>query len=219
MCVLVCQKQVSRAGTSNYIPQILKDAITCPCPWYLLLRDREPAITTRRYYRTKWLVPALDTCFWYRSPQMSWLYVTRSWFAYGHAHDYVIKWKHFPRDLTFLQGIQWSPMNSPHKGQWCGALVFSLICACINDWVNNRKAGDFRRQRAHYDVIVMWCHILSWCVTMKDVAGVCLTLAQISLYIVQCWLFMWYGPYFWHAEVWRGNFVQYRSGQITSRNR
>ena len=170
MCGLVCQKQVPRAGISNYIPRILKDAITCPCPWYLLLRDREPAITTRRYYRTKWLVPALDTCFWY-SPQMSWLYVTRSWFAYCHAHDYVIKWKHFPRDLTFVQGIQWSPKNSPHKGQWCGALVFSLICACINDWVNNRKAGDFRRQRAHYDVIVMWCHILSWCVTMKDVAG------------------------------------------------
>ena len=31
------QKQVSRAGTSNYIPQILWDVITCPCPWYLLL--------------------------------------------------------------------------------------------------------------------------------------------------------------------------------------
>ena len=27
----------SRAGTSNYIPQILWDVITCPCPWYLLL--------------------------------------------------------------------------------------------------------------------------------------------------------------------------------------
>ena len=27
---LVCQKQVSRAGTSNYIPQNLCDVITCP---------------------------------------------------------------------------------------------------------------------------------------------------------------------------------------------
>ena len=34
---VLCQKQVSRAGTSNYIPQILWDVITCPCPWYLLL--------------------------------------------------------------------------------------------------------------------------------------------------------------------------------------
>ena len=34
--------------------------------------------------------------------------------------------------------------------------MFSLICVCINGWVNNRKAGDLRRYRAHYDVIVMW---------------------------------------------------------------
>ena len=34
---LVCQKQVSRAGTSNYIPQYLWDVITCPCPWYFIL--------------------------------------------------------------------------------------------------------------------------------------------------------------------------------------
>ena len=33
----VCQKQISMTGTSNYIPQILWDVITCPCPWYLLL--------------------------------------------------------------------------------------------------------------------------------------------------------------------------------------
>ena len=31
------QKQVSRAGTNNYISQYLRDVITCPCPWYLLL--------------------------------------------------------------------------------------------------------------------------------------------------------------------------------------
>ena len=32
-----CQKQVSGARTSNYIPQILWNVITCSCPWYLLL--------------------------------------------------------------------------------------------------------------------------------------------------------------------------------------
>ena len=41
------------------------------------------------------------------------------------------------------------------KGQWRGALMFSLIYAWINDWVNNREAGDLRRQHGHYDVIVM----------------------------------------------------------------
>ena len=50
------------------------------------------------------------------------------------------------------------PVNSPHKGQWRGALMFSLICVWINGWVNNREAGDFRRHLGHYDVIVMeWC--------------------------------------------------------------
>ena len=46
-------------------------------------------------------------------------------------------------------------VNSPHKGQWCGALMFSLICVWINAWVNNCEAGDLRPYCAHYDVIVM----------------------------------------------------------------
>ena len=71
-------------------------------------------------------------------------------------HDDVIKWKHFPRDWPFARGIH-PPVNSPHKGQWRGALMFSLICVWINPWVNNREAGDLRRYRAHYDVTVMGC--------------------------------------------------------------
>ena len=43
------------------------------------------------------------------------------------VHDDVIKWKHFPRYWPFVRGIYRSPMNSPHKGQLCGALMFSLI--------------------------------------------------------------------------------------------
>ena len=50
-------------------------------------------------------------------------------------------------------GCRWIP---PHKGQWRGALTFSLICVWINGWVNNREAGDLRRYRTHHDVIVMW---------------------------------------------------------------
>ena len=48
-----------------------------------------------------------------------------------------------------------SPVSPPHKGQWRGALIFCLICAWINRWVNNREAGDLRHQCAHYDVTVM----------------------------------------------------------------
>ena len=71
-------------------------------------------------------------------------------------HDDVIKWKHFPRYWPFVRGIHRSPVNCPHKGQWRGALMFSLICARINGWVNNREAGNLRCHRPHYDVIVMW---------------------------------------------------------------
>ena len=72
-----------------------------------------------------------------------------------YGHDDVIKWKHFPRYWPFVWGIHRSPVNSPYKGQWRGALMFSLICVWINGWVNNREAGDLRRYRAHYGVIVM----------------------------------------------------------------
>ena len=66
-----------------------------------------------------------------------------------------MKWKHFPRYWPFVRRIHRSPVNSPHKGQWRGALMFSLICVWINDWVNNGEAGDLRRYRIHYDVTVM----------------------------------------------------------------
>ena len=73
-------------------------------------------------------------------------------------HDDVIKWKNFPCYWPFVRGIHRSPVNSPHKGQWRGALMFSLIWVWINGWVNNGEAGDLRRYRAHYDVLVMTYH-------------------------------------------------------------
>ena len=71
----------------------------------------------------------------------------------GNHHD-VIKSK-FPRYPPFVRGIHLSPVNSPHKGLWRRALMFSLICAWINGSVNNREAGYLRRD--HHDVIVMLC--------------------------------------------------------------
>ena len=66
-------------------------------------------------------------------------------------HDDVIKWKHFPRYWPFVRGIHRWPVNSRHKGQWRGALMFSLICARVN----LSEAGDLRRHRAHYGVTLM----------------------------------------------------------------
>ena len=45
--------------------------------------------------------------------------------------------------------------ESLHKGQWRGALMFSLICAWTNGWTSKWGAGDFRRHRAHDDLTVM----------------------------------------------------------------
>ena len=77
-------------------------------------------------------------------------------------HEDVIKWKHFPRYWPFVRGIHRSPVNSAHKGQWRGALMFSLICVWINGWVKDHEAGDLGRHHAHYDVIVMYCLSQCW---------------------------------------------------------
>ena len=77
-------------------------------------------------------------------------------------HDDVIKWKPFLRNWPFVWGIHRSPVSSAHKGQWCGALMFSLSCASTNVWVNNSDSGDLRRHHAHYDVTVM-----KWIVTVS----------------------------------------------------
>ena len=66
-------------------------------------------------------------------------------------------WRHQMETFSALLAICAgnSRVNSPHKGQWRGALMFSSICAWINGWINNREVGDLRRNRAHYDVTVM----------------------------------------------------------------
>ena len=81
--------------------------------------------------------------------------------------SYRAWWRHqmatFSASLALYAGN--SSVNSSHKGQWRGALMFSLICAWINDWVNNRETGDFRRQRARYDVTLMggvWFKSFQW---------------------------------------------------------
>ena len=49
-------------------------------------------------------------------------------------------------------GHRWIPYAQASGAElWC----FLWSAPWINGWVNNRKAGDLRRHRAHYDVIVM----------------------------------------------------------------
>ena len=92
---------------------------------------------------------------WYEA-LVFWLVLahTSCWTSSRHNDD-VIKWKHFPRYWPYVRGFHRPPVNSPQKGQWHGALMFSLICAWINGWVNNGEDGDLKRHRAHYEVSVM----------------------------------------------------------------
>ena len=122
-----------------------------------LIRENRISRMVRRGVETHDVLVCVKTServmhHWVKSPVALLLF---SIFGLGTHHDDVIKWKHFPRNWPFVRGIHRSPVNSLHKGQWRGALVFSLICVWINDWVNKREAGDLRRYRAHYDVIVM----------------------------------------------------------------
>ena len=71
------------------------------------------------------------------------------------THDDVIIWKYFTRYWPFVRGIHRSPVDSPHKGQSRGAMMFSLICVWTNGWANSWETGHLRRHRAHYDDTVM----------------------------------------------------------------
>ena len=105
--------------------------------------------------------------------------------SYDCAHDDVMKWIRFPRYWPFVRGIHWSPLNSPHKGQhtWRGALMFSLICAWTNGWVNNGDAGDLRRHRAHYDGVVMFLDT-----HMARVVVICFVVVTFTVF----------GDFIWH---------------------
>ena len=100
------------------------------------------------------------------------------WIIFKIIHDDFIKWKLSPRHWPFVRVIRRSPVNSPHKGQWRGA--FSFVCAWTNGWLNNLEAGDLRRYRTHYDVIVM----SAW--RMENVLGFCQWLTHYTLMMVHC---------------------------------
>ena len=96
----------------------------------------------------------------------------RKWIInYTHNKHTIPWWRHQMETLSALLAIcagnSSVPVNSPHKGQWRGALMFSLIRAWINDWVNNREAGDLRRHRGHCGIHWTylshpWCRIIFW---------------------------------------------------------
>ena len=152
-------------GTSNWIPQILWDVITCPCAWYLLLAHTS-------FYECAEYIGRTVACYFRCQPLSVIITLPCGLFAENginfsitvglirliYARRQVISLLALLALLALCAENSPVPVNSPHKGQWRGALMFSLICTWINAWVNNREAGDLRRHRAHYDVIVMDSH-------------------------------------------------------------
>ena len=89
---------------------------------------------------------------WTHWPFVKWfpdVFIENDVISWGDVeiHDDVIKLEHLSRYWSFVRGIHRSPVNFPHKGQWRGALKFSLVCAWINCWVN-----ALRRHRVHHNV-------------------------------------------------------------------
>ena len=117
--------------------------------------DRGQSIKRFRHWSTFTICPRRLMIAWSREC-LDKLLMDAKWretlTSFLFTHDDVIKWKHFPRYWPFVQGIHRLPVNSPHKGQWRGALMFPLICARINGWVSNGEDGDLRR---HNDVTVI----------------------------------------------------------------
>ena len=86
--------------------------------------------------------------------------------------------------FSALLALCGSPVNSPHKGQWRGALMFSLIYAWTSGWENHWDAVDLRCYRAHYDAIVMRCDTDS--ITVKSMIS-------------------WHGMFSASLDLWRGS--------------
>ena len=88
-----------------------------------------------------------------------------------------------------------SPVNGEFPAQKPVTLMFLWCALWINNWVNNREAGDLRHHRTHYYVIVMIHH-------RDDKNHIQKSYPKISIFIItltdiyhkiHCWNWLW-GP-------------------------
>ena len=77
-----------------------------------------------------------------------------------------------------------SRVNSPDKGQWCGALMFSLICSWTcwtNGWENNRDTSDLRCHHAHYHTALSIKLNISSSKFLYGYQWVCVTILELMM--------------------------------------
>ena len=115
---------------------------------YWIMNDAVNNIWTLAYWEPAIFVSLLHGL------TLSWKHTFTIWPFY-HTPWWRHQMETFSALLAICAGNSPVPVNSPHKGQWRGVFMFSLICARINGCVNNCEAGDLRLHRVHFDVIIM----------------------------------------------------------------
>ena len=138
----ICLNSTSYQERRNFIANALESGLSCTNPSIWIKGKCKLVLSDWQHVNTGWVRLFSRSCP-HHAPRGR------------DFHDDVIKWKQFPSYWPYVRGIHRSPVNSPHKGQWRGALMFPLICTRINGWANNREAGDLRHHHGHYDVTVM----------------------------------------------------------------
>ena len=128
---------------------VIKCLPKSPCLMFQWLPLTNCCATVRRL----WPMPSRTVCEWIHRTVLgghwSSTRTEKSW------------WRHQMEIFSALLAL--CAGNSPVTGEFPAQKSvtrsfdgFFLICACMDDWVNNREAGDLKRHRTHYDVTVMW---------------------------------------------------------------
>ena len=123
-----------------------------------------------------------------RTIAAQWVGISKDLEDFKIFHDDVIKCKHLPRYKPFVTG------DFPAQRPVTRSFDVSLICAWINVWVNNRVAGDLRRHRAHYEVIILYF------MAKFMNAFICIIKILPKLCLVQ---FYWVQYHHCNAALWR----------------
>ena len=133
------------------------------CPRTKMLKKlvfslQPPGHEGRCHWLREWLVASQHQAITWSNVDLS----SVSSCGIGSPHNDVIKWKHFPCYWPFVRGINPSPVNSLHKGQWRGALMFSVICTWTNDWVYKQLRCRWLETPSHS----LWRH----CIMLRTVS-------------------------------------------------
>ena len=124
--------------------------------------DKKPALVHAMAWRRtddKLLPEPMTTYFTLGEGELGWSNRCEFWVSASiwtpSLYNDVNKRKHIPRYWPIVLGItghRWIPITKASAAEF---LCFPWSAPRINGRVNNREAGDLRRHRAHYNIIVM----------------------------------------------------------------